>query len=105
MDNLPNIVPYDMGYLADPATPGGASTFVPFIPDATAIVIGKRTDGAPIGNYQMVRNATNPDMGPGAYMKVIDRGEIQVPRAIEVHDGHNGGPAIFFPSAIVRMSV
>lgn len=105
MDNLPNIVPYDMGYLSDPATPGGAGTFVPFIPDAVAIVIGKRTDGAPIGNYQMVRNASNPDLGPGAYMKVIDRGEIQVPRSIEVHDGHNGGPAIFFPSAIVRMSV
>jgi len=111
MDNLPNIVPYDMGYLAEPAVAGAPNaplsfgTFVPFIPDNTAIVIGKRTDGAPLGNYQMVRNASNPDLGPGAYMKVIDRGEIQVPRAIEVHDGHNGGPAIWFPSAIVRMNV
>lgn len=105
MDNLPNIVPYDMGYQADPAIPGGTGTFTPFIADATGVVVGKRTDGSPIGNYQMVRNASNPDLGPGAYMKVIDRGEIQVPRAIEVHDGHNGGPALFFPSALVRINV
>lgn len=104
MDNLPNIVPYDLGYLQDPVTPGGTSVFVPFIPDHTGVVIGKRTDGAPIGNFQMIRNANNPDLNPGAYMKVIDRGEIEVPRAIEVHDGFSGGPAIWFPSAIVKMA-
>lgn len=104
MDNLPNIVPYDMGYLADPAVPGGSSTFVPFIANGTGVVIGKRTDGAPIGNFQMIRNANNPDLGPGAYMKIIDRGEFQVPRSIEVHDGLSGGPAIWFPSAVVKMA-
>ena len=104
MDNLPNVVPYDLGYLQDPTVPGGTATFVPFIPDHTGVVIGKRTDGAPIGNFQMVRNATNADLGPGAYMKVIDRGEIQVPRSIEVHDGFNGGPAIWFPSAVVKLA-
>lgn len=104
MDNLPNIVPYDMGYLQDPAIPGGTSTFVPFIANGTGVVIGKRTDGAPIGNFQMIRNANNPDLGPGAYMKIIDRGEIQVPRSIEVHDGLSGGPAIWFPSAVVKLA-
>lgn len=104
MDNLPNIVPYDNGYLADPVVPGGATTFVPFLADHTGVVIGARTDGAPIGNFQMIRNANNPDLGPGAYMKVIDRGEIDVPRAIEVHDGFSGGPAIWFPSAIVKLA-
>jgi hypothetical protein len=99
MDNLPNIVPYDLGYIND------AGTFVPFIANNEGIVVGKRTDGAPVGNYQMVRNANNPDLGPGAYMKVIDRGELEVPRSIEIHDGHSGGPAIFFPSAIVKMTV
>lgn len=99
MDGLPNLVPYDEGYLND------AGTFVPFIADNTLAVIGRRTDGAPIGNYQMVRNANNPDLAPGAYMKVIDKGEQEVPRSIEVHDGHNGGPTIAFPSAIVKMSV
>lgn len=104
MDNLPNIVPYDMGYLQDAATPGGTATFVPFIADHTGVVIGKRTDGAPIGNFQMIRNANNPDLGPGAYMKIIDRGELQVPRSIEVHDGLSGGPAIWFPSAVVKLA-
>jgi MOSC domain-containing protein YiiM len=69
------------------------------------VIVGRRTDGAPIGNYQMVRNVNNPGMAAGAYMKVIDRGEIEVPRTIEVHDGHNGGPTLTFPSALVRMSV
>jgi hypothetical protein len=98
-DGLPNLVPYDEGYLND------AGTFVPFIADNLVVVIGRRADGAAIGNYQMVRNINNPDMAPGAYMKVIDRGEIEVPRSIEIHDGHNGGPTMAFPSAIVRMSV
>jgi Phage major capsid protein E len=99
MDGLPNIVPYDEGYL------NSSGTFVPHIPDNTVIVVGRRTDGAPIGEYQMVRNVNNPGMAPGPYMRVIDRGEQEIPRAFEVHDGHNGGPAIKFPSAVVRMNV
>lgn len=99
LDGLPNIVIYDQGYIND------AGTFVPFIPNNQAIVVGRRADGAPIGNFQMVRNANNPGLAPGAYMKVIDRGEIEVPRSIEVHDGFSGGPALYFPSAIVKMAV
>jgi hypothetical protein len=38
-------------------------------------------------------------------MKVIDNGDRQVPREVQVHDGFNGGPAIKFPSAVVRMNV
>jgi hypothetical protein len=53
----------------------------------------------------MTRNANNPDLAPGPYMRVIDTGEIVIPRSIEVHDGHNGGPVIYFPSAVVVMSV
>jgi hypothetical protein len=98
-DGLPNLVPYDEGYLND------TGTFVPHIADNLVVIVGRRTDGAPIGNYQMVRNVNNPGMAAGAYMKVIDRGEIEVPRTIEVHDGHNGGPTLTFPSALVRMSV
>jgi hypothetical protein len=95
-EGLPTIVPYDQGYLND------SGTFVPYLADGLVVVVGARTDGAPIGSYQMVRNANNPDLGPGAYMKVIDKNEV--PRAIEVHDGHNGGPCLTFPSAIVRMT-
>jgi hypothetical protein len=100
-DNLPQIVPYDGGYLPDPI----GTPFVTFIPDGVVVVVGRRTDGGAIAQYQMTRNAQNPDLSAGPYTKVIDRGEDQVPRAIEVHDGHNGGPAILFPSAFVRMNV
>lgn len=98
-DGLPNLAVYDEGYL------NNSGTFVPHIPDNKVVVVGRRTDGSPIGEYQMVRNVNNPGMAPGAYMRVIDRGETEIPRSIEVHDGHNGGPAIKFPSAIVVMNV
>jgi len=98
-DDLAQIAIYDEGYLDD------TGTFVPFIGNGKAIAIGKRTAGQVIGNYRMTRNANNANMAPGAYMKVIDRGEDQVPRQIEVHDGHNGGPVLYFPSAIIKMSV
>jgi hypothetical protein len=98
-ENLPTIVVYDEGYLDE------SSVFQPFIPDDFVIVIGKRTDGSPLGEYQMTLNVNNPDMGAGAYMKVIDHGDDRVPRTVEIHDGHNGGPAMFFPSGVVTMDV
>jgi hypothetical protein len=102
-EGLPTLEIFDGGYLND------SGTFVPFIADDKVIVVGARTDGGRIGEYRMTRNANNPNLAPGAYMEVIDRGAEgagkQVPRTIEVHDGHNGGPVIFFPSAIVIMSI
>jgi len=97
-EDLPQIVIFDGGYQDD------SNTFQPFIANAKVIVVGTRTDGAAIGEYQMTRNANNPNASPGAYMKVKDDPN-SVPRLIEVHDGHNGGPALYFPSAIVAMSV
>lgn len=97
-EGLPEIVVYDEGYL------NAAGTFVPFIADDKVIVIGARPANQPVGDYAMTRNANNPNLEPGAYMKVIDEPD-DIPRSIKVHDGHNGGPRIYFPSAIVRMSV
>src|SRR5262245_32302838 len=99
-DNLPAIVIYDRGYLDDQAN------FRLFIPDNTVIVIGKRPAGQPVGNYVYTRNANNPDLRPGAFMYVDDSGARQsFPRTINVFDGHNGGLKVFYPSAIVKMSV
>lgn len=99
LDNdLPMVVEYDGGYLND------SGTFVNFIPDDKVVLVGARTDGGRVAEYQMTRNANNPSEGPGAYTKVVDDPN-KVPRCIEVHKGHNGGPAIYFPSAIVIMSV
>ncbi len=87
-------------------TPTVANPFLPFIPDNVAILVGRRPLGQVIGEFKMVRNANNPGMAPGAYMKVIDnsQGNGRPPANIEVHDGHNGGPALYFPSAIVRIN-
>jgi hypothetical protein len=100
-DDLPKIVIYDQGYLVE----GAGNTFVPFIPNGKVVVVGVRPAGQQIGEYRFVRNANNPGLEPGPYMKVIDHGDVKVPREIEVHDGHNGGPVLFYPSAIVLMTV
>jgi len=99
MDNLPKVGVYDEGYLDD------AKAFHPFIPDNKAVVVGKRTNNAPVGMFSFTRNANNPGMAPGPYMKIVDNGERAVPRNIEIHDGFNGGPKIHYPGAVVLMNV
>lgn len=97
-DNLPKIVIYDETYYDD------TSTFQLFIPNGTAILVGRRPAGQVVGEYRMVRNANNTDLAPGPYMKIVDNGEREVPRRIDVHDGHNGGPVLFYGSAVVAMT-
>ena len=99
-EGLPQITIYNDGYFND------AGTWVPFIPNNRVTVVGARSNGT-VMEYQMVRNATNPNMEPGAYSRVWDSAveDNRPPRRIEVHDGHNGGPALFFPGDIVNMTV
>lgn len=97
-EDLPQIVVHNDGYYSD------AGVWTPFIPNNKVIVVASRP-GSPIVEYQMVRNAQNPNMEPGAYTIVEDNGATKVPRKIMVHDGHSGGPALFFPGAIVNMTV
>lgn len=97
-DDLPGIVIYDDGYLDE------NGVFRLFIPNNKAVLIGARRDGEAVGEYRMTRNANNPGMAPGFYTKVVDD-EDDVPRSVVVHDGHNGGPILYYPSAIVVMTV
>lgn len=100
-EGLPQIVIHNDGYFTD------AGVWTPLIPNNRVIVVGYRPNGT-IMEYQMVRNATNPNMEPGAYTRVWDSAEVDAgrpPRRIELHDGHNGGPALFFPGDIVNMTV
>ena len=106
--NLPKLVGYDDGYFATIGQ-SGASQFTKFIPDNTVVVVGKRPAGALVGEYQLTRNASN-GLNPGSYRYLLDRingvnGEKRTPANIEVHRGHNGGPVIYYPSAIVVMHV
>ncbi len=97
---LPTLVEYDKGYL----TTKDASSFTPFIPDGTGVLVGARPGGQPIGQYRMTLNA-NADMKAEPYTQVIDNAGREVPRQVQVHDGHNGGPVVFFPSAVKRLNL
>lgn len=99
-EGLPSIVIHNDGYFNE------SQTWTPFIPNNRVIVVGSRPNGT-IAEYQMVRNATNPNLEPGAYMKVWDSAveDNRPPRRIEIHDGHSGGPALYFPGDIINMTV
>jgi hypothetical protein len=99
-DDLPNIQVYDKGYFDD----GG--TFHLYIPTGTVILIGRREDGAPLGEFQLTRNANNPGSAPGPYTRLWDSADhLPPPRSVQVHAGFNGGPALKFPSGVVAMTV
>jgi hypothetical protein len=98
-EDLPQIQIYDEGYLDD------SGTFVPYIANSKAVVVGQRPGSQKLGEFRMTRNANNPNFAPGFYNKVVDEGEDGVPRAIDVHLGFNGHPVIYFPSSVVVMSV
>lgn len=108
-DYLPQIKIYDEGYLSplpagqffDPANV--ASQFIPFIPNNTVIVVGRRPGNQPVIEYKQVRNAVN-NGNPGSY-SFVKEFEQHIPPKVEIHNGHNGGPATPFASAIVVMSV
>ena len=100
-DDLPQIVVYEGSYF----TEAGVATR--YIPNNKVIVVGHRTTGVPVGNYQFTRNANNPDMAPGPYMRVTDSLNTgnPVPRTIRLDDGHNGGPVLYYPAAVVAMTI
>lgn len=103
-EGLPQIVIYDKGYKNDSAV------FTKFIADDKVIHIGTRMDGDRIGEYRMTRNLVNPGGGPGSYELIKDyfkgmNAPVQIPGKIEVHRGHNGGPILTRPKAIVVQSV
>ena len=115
--NLPKIVVYDGGYYPtigkfyDPTgnTPNPVASFIKFIPDRKIVVVGNRVAGQRVGRYVTTINASN-GYAPGSYEYVIDRangvnGEKRTPANLEIHRGHNGGPTIEYPSAVVVMNV
>lgn len=113
--NLPKVVVYDQGYqtlLNDGPITNVAKQFTKFIPDGTAIVVGKRPNGDPIGEWQqtlqMMMPGGNAASGEYRFIKDYSKGinaPLEVPPKIEVHRGFNGGPALFYPNGIVAMSV
>lgn len=97
-NDLPQIVVYDEGYYDE------LGVFQLFIPTGKGVLIGGRPNGRPVGNYRMTYNANGN--APGSFMRVVDTGpETPSPRKVIVERGHNGGPVIFFPSAVVLLNI
>lgn len=96
---LPQIVIYDEGYIDDN---GG---FNVYIPDGYVVIVGCRPGNEPVGAYWLTRNAVNCGITSGFWQKMVDSCDREVPRRIQIWDGHNGGPAIHYPRAIVVMRV
>lgn len=101
-DDLPTIKIYDNSFLDASFNP------ILFIPDGKIVVIGNRPGNAKVGGYIMTRNTANASFTPGAYTRVTDSTETgmnPIPRMIKVEDGHNGGPAVEYPSMVITMTV
>jgi hypothetical protein len=105
-NDLPQLEAYDDGYYNLPKLQGG--TFSRFIATNKAVLFGKRLNNQALGEYRMTMNANNPNMESGSYMHIsdsIDSNIKPVPRQIRIDKGHNGGPVIYYPSAIVIFNV
>jgi hypothetical protein len=99
-EDLPQVVIYDNGYQDD------TNTFQLFVPNNKVIVIGTRASGAPVGEYRFTRNANNANLAPGPYTMIQDTMDRQEPpRQLMVHRGHNGGVVLYYPGAVVAMTV
>ncbi len=80
-----------------------SGTFVRFVPDGKVLVVGHRDTGVRTGFYRFTRNLNSPNAAPQPYVRVkIDE---DIPTHVEVHDGHNGGPVMQYPGALILVSV
>ncbi len=99
LEGLPSVEVYDDGYHDE----GGV--WHQWIPDSKVLVVGRRANGAPIGNFRFTFNVNNLGGEPAPYTRVIDRSESSIPAEVEVHDGFNGGPVIYYPGSLIVMNV
>lgn len=95
-EGLPTFVVYDEGYFDE------TGVWVTWIADGEGVLFGRRPAGQTLGEYRMTVNILN-DGRPGAYTGLVDKRAEKKP-FVEVHDGHNGGPIIYYPSAVVTCS-
>ena len=100
-NNLPQLVEYNKTYQTGPRD---RTTYTMFIPDGFLIWVGDRPNGQRLGEFIGTRNINSAnESDDGIYSKVIDKGEVEVPRQIEVHHGFNGGIAIYYPTALISI--
>lgn len=100
-NGMPTLVAYDGGHDDE------AGNFSTHIPDNKVVIVGM-VPGETIGEYRMTRNANNPDRSSRPYLKIIDTAvdpNGPPPRRMEIYRGHNGGPILMRPSAVIVMHV
>lgn len=95
-NDLPTIQIYSEGFYAEPE---GSGAFTRFCPNGKIALVGKRTDGEPIGESNVTRAAQNDDQAPDWFLFVRDFRK-EVPARIEVTGGFNGGPKVYHPEAL-----
>lgn len=79
-----------------------SGTFVRFVPDGKVLVAGHRTSGVRCGYYRYTRNVNAANAAPAPYVEVwVDP---RIPKSVEVHDGHNGGPVLQYPGALLLVN-
>ena len=112
---LPTVEVYDLGF-QNQAVAGvetSTSQYSKFIPNGLGALVGKRTNGAPVGNFMDAISMQNMQAGmrgsgPYSYVKDYFNGTLapkETPGKIEVHRGYSGGPVLTFPSAVVATTV
>jgi hypothetical protein len=101
--DLGSVVVYNEGYYDD------SNAWQYYVPTDKVIVIGRPVTGEPIGEYIKTRHMINGGgVGSWEYTKDYVNGvnaPVETPSRFEVHRGHQGGPTLTRPGAVVVMSV
>jgi hypothetical protein len=99
-NGIPPIQVYDGVWY--PEGTGGRNLF---IPNGKMVLVGRRKDGAQVGQYRMTRNAYNKNSAPGEHYRVIDRRNLPGAPGLDIEMGHNGGPVPYYTEAISVFNV
>lgn len=105
---LPTIVEYDEGYY------DGNGSFTKFIADYKGVLVGKRLMGEPVGEFILTRNLAL-DYGHEGSVAENNTGPLgnvyydfsfnKEKSAFISRMGYNGVPAVYYPSAIVKVNL
>jgi hypothetical protein len=104
---LPQLVTHDGGYWDGDQDDPETYAFNKFLTDGNVVIFGM-VPGMEVGEYRLTRNGNNPDGSSTPYYKVTDSAmnpQAPPPRQINIYRGHNGGPLVWYPSAIIVMKV
>lgn len=95
-NDIPPVRVYTGGYY------NNSGTWTKFVPNGKVLVVGRRRSGVKVGSYRFTINmiSLSGQTAPYTMVKVKD----DVPNYVEVHDGHNGGPTLQFPGALILVN-